>query len=79
MAQEYDAKVEGLVISSWLLGGGVEFEVTLRRICMRKICITISTDAQGFSKNATLLASIVRRTQRDVLVRCYTRGFSQRS
>jgi lipopolysaccharide biosynthesis glycosyltransferase len=46
---------------------------------MRKICITISTDAQGFSKNATLIASIVRRTQRDVQVRCYTRGFSQRS
>lgn len=46
---------------------------------MRKICITISTDAQGFSKNATLLASILRRTQREVWVRCYTRGFSQRS
>lgn len=46
---------------------------------MRNICITISTDAQGFSKNATLIASIVRRTQRLVSVRCYTRGFSQES
>jgi lipopolysaccharide biosynthesis glycosyltransferase len=46
---------------------------------MRNICITISTDAQGFSKNATLLASIVRRTNRKVSIRCYTRGFSQES
>lgn len=46
---------------------------------MGTIYITISTDAQGFSKNATLLASIVRRTQRQVAVRCYTRGFSQES
>lgn len=46
---------------------------------MRDITLTISTDAQGFSKNATLLASILRRTNRNVWVKCYTRGFSRKS
>ena len=35
---------------------------------MRKICITISNEAQGFSKNATLIASIVRRTKSNIKV-----------
>lgn len=43
------------------------------------VTLTISTDAQGFSRNATLLASIVRRTECLVWVKCYTRGFSQES
>jgi lipopolysaccharide biosynthesis glycosyltransferase len=41
----------------------------------RPITLVISTDSEGFGKNATLIASIVRRTDRQVWVRCYTRGF----
>ncbi len=41
----------------------------------RPIPWVISTDAEGFGKNATLIASIVRRTERLVWARCYTRGF----
>ena len=40
----------------------------------RPVTLVISTDAEGFGKNATLIASIVRRTERLVWVRCYTRG-----
>lgn len=46
---------------------------------MNPIRIAISTDARGYSRNATLIASIVRRTKREVSVRCYTRGFSRPS
>lgn len=46
---------------------------------LRPITLAISTDAEGFGKNSTLIASIVRRTERLVWVRCYTRGFEQAS
>ena len=45
----------------------------------RPITLVISTDAEGLKRNSTLIASILRRTRRFVHVRCYTRGFSQRS
>jgi lipopolysaccharide biosynthesis glycosyltransferase len=37
--------------------------------------IVLSSDATGFSRNATLIASILRRTAARVEVRFYTRGF----
>ena len=43
------------------------------------ITLVISTDAEGFRRNSTLIASIVRRTERLVWVRCYTRGFEEKS
>lgn len=39
------------------------------------ITIAISTDARGYEFNATLLASILRRTRLPVHVRCWCRGF----
>jgi len=39
------------------------------------ICIALSTDLRGFGPNATLLASVLRRTQARVHVRCWCRGF----
>ncbi len=38
-----------------------------------------STDARGFRHPATVIASIVRRTDAKVIARVYTRGFSARS
>lgn len=49
--------------------------VTAQSKDCRPITLVISTDSEGFGKNATLIASIVRRTDRLVWVRCYTRGF----
>ncbi len=43
------------------------------------ITLVISTDAEGLRRNSTLIASILRRTERLVWVRCYTRGFEQSS
>lgn len=43
------------------------------------ITLVISTDAEGFRRNSTLIASTVRRTERLVWVRCYTRGFEEKS
>ncbi len=39
------------------------------------IRIVLSTDAKGFSRNATVVASVLRRTREAVAVRVYTRGF----
>jgi lipopolysaccharide biosynthesis glycosyltransferase len=39
------------------------------------INLAISTDEQGFVYNATLIASILRRTEQAVHVRCWCRGF----
>lgn len=39
------------------------------------ITLAISTDERGFAYNATLIASILRRTGRAVWVRCWCRGF----
>lgn len=41
--------------------------------------LAISTDAAGFRPNATLIASILRRTALPVHVRCWCRGFSPES
>jgi lipopolysaccharide biosynthesis glycosyltransferase len=41
--------------------------------------VAISTDEAGFAINATLIASILRRTDRAVHVRCWCRGFSPES
>ena len=43
------------------------------------IRIAISTDAKGHPYNATLIASILRRTKSPVHVRCWCRGFSGKS
>lgn len=40
------------------------------------IKLVLSTDIRGFAHNATVLASILRRTESPVSVRVYTRGFS---
>lgn len=48
-------------------------------ISYSSLTIVISTDAEGLKRHATLIASIVRRTERSVEVRCYTRGFAQKS
>ena len=40
------------------------------------IKIVASTDVQGFAHNATVLASVLRRTKSSVWARIYTRGFS---
>jgi hypothetical protein len=45
----------------------------------RAVLLVISTDAEGFRYNSTLIASVVRRTERLVWVRCYTRGFEEGS
>jgi hypothetical protein len=39
------------------------------------ITLALSTDERGFAINATLIASILRRTERAVWVRCWCRGF----
>ena len=39
------------------------------------ITLALSTDQRGFAYNATLIASILRRTGRAVWVRCWCRGF----
>ncbi len=36
----------------------------------RPITLVISTDAEGLRRNSTLIASILRRTERLVWVRC---------
>lgn len=41
----------------------------------RPIRIALSTDVRGLAPNATLLASVLRRTQASVEVRCWCRGF----
>lgn len=41
----------------------------------KKIQLAISTDATGYEVNATLIASILRRTAARVHVRCWCRGF----
>lgn len=46
---------------------------------MSTINIAISTDERGFEINATLIASILRRTARFVHVRCWCRGFLAKS
>lgn len=43
------------------------------------IRIALSTDAKGHAPHATLIASILRRTQSPVHVRCWSRGFSPES
>lgn len=44
-------------------------------VILQPIRLVLSTDLAGFSRNATVIASVVRRTARQVIVRCYTRGF----
>ena len=39
------------------------------------ITLALATDERGFAINATLIASILRRTARSVWVRCWCRGF----
>lgn len=41
----------------------------------KTIRIALSTDAQGYGYNATLIASILRRTAWNVHIRCWCRGF----
>lgn len=42
---------------------------------MDRICLAMSTDAAGFAPVATLLASILRRTEAALHVHCWCRGF----
>jgi histo-blood group ABO system transferase len=55
----------------------VSFPITnnQRPIANFLITLALSTDERGFSYNATLIASILRRTARAVWVRCWCRGF----
>ena len=41
----------------------------------KELRIALSTDARGHAPHATLIASILRRTERAVHVRCWCRGF----
>ncbi len=43
------------------------------------LCLALSTDAAGFPYNATLIASILRRTASALHVRCWCRGFRPES
>lgn len=39
------------------------------------VAITLSSDLRGFSRNATVIASVLRRTALQVSVKCYCQGF----
>ena len=68
LVHELDEALSSL--ASWVLQSCVFSPIT-----NNLITLAISTDERGFAYNATLIASILRRTGRAVWVRCWCRGF----